>query len=144
MSLPEFKVGPFDIAPVFLVKDVVESAEYYRDFLGFHFDRYWGDPPDFVVLQRGGITIMLNSDEGKVQASNPNHRTNTDARWDAYLRVPSADVIHDEFRDRGVQIVRAIADAEYGFRDFEIEDLDGYILCIGSERCLDEALDKNS
>jgi hypothetical protein len=98
----------------------------------------------FVVLQRGGITIMLNSDEGKVQASNPNHRTNTDARWDAYLRVPSADVIHDEFRNRGVQIVRAIADAEYGFRDFEIEDLDGYILCIGSERCLDEAHDKNS
>jgi hypothetical protein len=49
MSLPEFKVGPFDIAPVFLVKDVVKSAEYYRDFLGFLFDRYWGDPPDFVL-----------------------------------------------------------------------------------------------
>ena len=76
---------------------------------------------------------MLNSDEGKVKASNPNHRTNADTRWDAYLRVPSADAVHDEFRNRGVQIARPIADAEYGLRDFEVEDPDGYILCIGSD-----------
>ena len=133
MNLPEYKVGPFDIAPVFLVKDVVKSAEYYRDFLGFRFDRYWGDPADFVVLQRGGITIMLNSDEGKVKSSNPNHRAHSDTRWDAYLLVPSADAIHDEFLSRGAQIVRPIANAEYGLRDFEVQDLDGYILCIGSD-----------
>jgi predicted enzyme related to lactoylglutathione lyase len=132
MSFPEFKLSSFDIAPVFLVKNVVKSAEYYRDFLGFRFDRIWGDPPDFVVLQRGGITIMLNSDEGKVKASNPNHRTENDTRWDAYICVPSADSIHDELESRGIQIVRPIADAPYGLRDFEIEDLDGYILCIGS------------
>jgi predicted enzyme related to lactoylglutathione lyase len=68
-----------------------------------------------------------------VKASNPNHFANVDTRWDAYLRVSNADAIHDELRNRGVQIVRAIADAEYGLRDFEVEDLDGYILCIGSD-----------
>ncbi|MEO6847250.1 MAG: VOC family protein [Chthoniobacterales bacterium] len=130
MSGPESK-EPFDIAPIFLVKDVVKSAEYYRDFLGFSFDRFWGEPPDFVVLKRGGITIMLNSDEGNVKQSNPNHRTDADVRWDAYITAPNADVLHDEFQKKGV-VVRVIADAPYGLRDFEIQDLDGYILCIGS------------
>jgi hypothetical protein len=29
------------VAPCLLVDDVVKTAEYYRDVLGFHFDRYW-------------------------------------------------------------------------------------------------------
>jgi hypothetical protein len=37
------------------------------------------------------------------------------------------DAIRDEFRNRGVQIVRAIADAQSGLRDFEVGDFDGYI-----------------
>lgn len=30
------------VSPCLLVDDVVKSAEYYRDTLGFHFDRYLG------------------------------------------------------------------------------------------------------
>ena len=40
------------ISPCFLVDDVVKSAEYYRDVLGFHFERYWGEPPCFVIVIR--------------------------------------------------------------------------------------------
>jgi hypothetical protein len=40
----------FSISPSFLVDDVVATAEYYRDVLGFSFDRYWGEPPCFVIL----------------------------------------------------------------------------------------------
>ena len=31
-------------ASVFLVASVENAAEFYRDILGFSFDRYWGEP----------------------------------------------------------------------------------------------------
>ena len=37
-------------APVLLVKDVVAAAEHYRDRMGFRCERFWGDPPAFVIL----------------------------------------------------------------------------------------------
>lgn len=42
-----------------LVKDVVESANYYRDKVGFKYDRFWGEPPDFCILYRDGFHLML-------------------------------------------------------------------------------------
>ena len=35
------------IAPYFIVDDVVETANFYRDKLGFSYERFWGDPPRF-------------------------------------------------------------------------------------------------
>jgi predicted enzyme related to lactoylglutathione lyase len=77
---------------------------------------------------------MLNSDEGKVKASNPNHRTGNDTRWDAYICVPSADSIHDELESRGVQIARPIADAPYGLRDLKSRNLTA-IFCASGAHC---------
>ena len=37
------------ISACFLVDDVIKSADYYRDVMDFHFDRYWGEPPCFVI-----------------------------------------------------------------------------------------------
>src|SRR5205085_6622128 len=52
------------ITPFFIVDDVVRSAEYYRDVLGFSFDRCWGEPPCFVMVRRGDVEIMLSSAAG--------------------------------------------------------------------------------
>jgi len=35
-----------------------KSAEYYRDVLGFSFNRYWGEPPCFVMLERDGVQLF--------------------------------------------------------------------------------------
>ena len=35
----------WSIAPYFIVDDVVTTANYYRDQLGFHYERFWGEPP---------------------------------------------------------------------------------------------------
>src|SRR5262245_12375702 len=48
------------IAPYFIVDDVVTSANYYRDQLGFEYERFWGEPPRFCMVQRSGIVIMLS------------------------------------------------------------------------------------
>jgi len=46
-------------APYFIVDDVVSTANYYRDRLGFHYERFWNDPPSFCMVKRNGVVIML-------------------------------------------------------------------------------------
>jgi hypothetical protein len=41
----------FNIAPNFIVPDVVASAAYYRDRQGFTLAVADGDPPNFVIMQ---------------------------------------------------------------------------------------------
>jgi len=49
----------WSIAPYFIVDDVVTTADYYRDKLGFHYERFWNEPPSFCMVKRNGIVIML-------------------------------------------------------------------------------------
>jgi catechol 2,3-dioxygenase-like lactoylglutathione lyase family enzyme len=42
------KYHPTKIAPNFIVPDVVATAKYYSDVLGFTSVRYDGDPPVFA------------------------------------------------------------------------------------------------
>ena len=123
--------GPWTIAPYFLVSDVVRSANYYRDTLGFQYDRLWGDPPAFCMVKRRGIIIMLNQLQPP-QAIRPNRLADPAGEaWDAYIWVENADALHGELSARGARIVRGLCNQGYECRDFEVEDLNGYRLCFG-------------
>lgn len=118
------------IAPYFLVPDVVAAAHYYRDTLGFSFDRFWGEPPAFCMVKRGGIVIMLSQvDDASVVRPN----SSVNAAWDAYLWIGDADALHAEFVSKGATIARGLCDQEYGCRDFDVVDLNGYRLCFGQD-----------
>ncbi len=123
----------WSIAPYFLVDDVVSSANWYRDRLGFRYERFWGQPPAFCMVERSCVVIMLSCSEGP-GLMRPNGRaipgSEGDA-WDAYIWVDDADSLIAEYRGKGVRIARDICDQEYGCRDFEVEDCNGYRLCFG-------------
>jgi len=123
---PEWKIAPY-----FLVDDVVATANYYRDKLGFQYERFWGEPPCFCMIKRGGIIIML-SQLAKTGLMRPNQlaEDGSDA-WDAYVWVENADALRAEFGAKGVTIARDICDQPYGCRDFDVEDCNGYRLCFG-------------
>jgi uncharacterized glyoxalase superfamily protein PhnB len=121
------------VAPYFIVDDVVASANFYRDRLGFEYDRFWGEPPCFCMVGRGGITIMLSqlAEPGKLR---PNRLADPNGEaWDAYVWVDDADSLFNEFQSKGVKIVRELCDQPYGCRDFEVEDCNGYRLCFGQD-----------
>jgi predicted enzyme related to lactoylglutathione lyase len=100
-------------------------------FSALHYDRFWGDPPCFCMVSRGGIIITLSqlAEAGRMR---PNRLAdpNSDA-WDAYVWVDDADALCGEFRAKGVKIARELCDRPYGNRDFDIEDCNGYRLCFG-------------
>ncbi len=121
------------IAPCFLVDDVVATANYYRDRLGFQYDRFWGDPPGFCMVYRSGIVIML-SQFHRLAPMRPNRLADPNGEaWDAYVWVDDADALFAEFTAKGVKITRPICDQPYGCRDFDVEDCNGYRLCFGHD-----------
>ncbi|HMF15441.1 MAG TPA: VOC family protein [Gemmataceae bacterium] len=119
------------IAPYFIVDDVVASADYYRDKLGFYYERFWGEPPCFCMVQRKGVVIMLKQLEKK-GLMRPNHVADPEeGSWDAYIWIDKADALYAEFKSKGVTIARPICDQPYGCRDFDVQDCNGYRLCFG-------------
>ena len=122
------------IAPYFLVDDVVSTANYYRDKLGFGYERFWGEPPAFCMVCRNGVTIMLSCVSTKGVAR-PNGQAAPEAEdaWDAYVWVDDADALFAEFQSKGVTIARGLCDQHYGCRDFDVLDCNGYRLCFGMD-----------
>lgn len=116
-------------APVLLVRDVVRSAAYYRDSLGFTYDRLWGSPPDFVILRRDGLSLMLNQ-APPGHSIVPHWRVNR-GMWNVYFWVNDADALLADFRRQGAHIDYEIGDKPYGMREFGVQDLDGYDLGFG-------------
>jgi predicted enzyme related to lactoylglutathione lyase len=123
---------PTKIAPNFIVPDVIATAKYYRDVLGFTSVRYDGDPPVFALVEWGDVPIMFKSYPG-VNVALSNQKVHEDVGWDAYLWVTDARRACEEIRARGGRITREIEETYYGCREFEIEDLNGLLLCFGEE-----------
>jgi predicted enzyme related to lactoylglutathione lyase len=123
----------WSVAPYFIVDDVVATANFYRDKLGFHYERFWGEPPCFCMVGRGGIIVML-SQLAKTGAMRPNRLVDPNGEaWDAYVWVQNADALCNEFKAQGVKIAREVCDQPYGNRDFDVEDCNGYRLCFGQD-----------
>jgi predicted enzyme related to lactoylglutathione lyase len=126
-NLPRWRVAPY-----FIVDDVVATANYYRDKLGFDYDRFWGEPPGFCMVYRGGIIVMLSQLEQTTGVMRPNRLVDPEGHaWDAYIWIDNADALRAEFKSKGVKITHDIGDREYGCRDFDVEDCNGYRLCFG-------------
>ncbi|HUJ13684.1 MAG TPA: VOC family protein [Thermoanaerobaculia bacterium] len=121
------------VAPYFLVPDVVAAAHFYRDTFGFSFDRFWGEPPAFCMVKRGGIVIMLAQIDD-ASLVRPNGQADREGgAWDAYVWIGDADALHAEFVSKGATIARGLCDQEYGCRDFVVLDCNGYRLCFGQD-----------
>ena len=120
-----------------IVENVQKSIDFYSKQLGFEIG-FVGEGPKFAILHRGNFSVMLRqlNETGHIR---PNripfikagwHSQGKEA-WDAYIWVEDAEALYDEFLSKDVSIIKTIQDTTYGNRDFEIEDIDGYIICFG-------------
>lgn len=123
----------WSVAPYFIVDDVVASANFYRDTLGFNYQRMWGEPPCFTIVTRNGAAVMLSQFE-QSGLMRPNSIANSDGgAWDAYIWIDNADALYKEFGQKGVTITQPLCNQEYGCREFTIRDLNGYTLGFGQD-----------
>ena len=118
------------IAPYFFVPDVVATANYYRDKLGFKYDRFWGEPPCFCIIWRNSAAIMLSQQQDKSMLR-PNNKTGEGGHWDAYIWVDDVKALHAELTAKGANIARGLCEQEYGCVEFDVEDNNGYRISFG-------------
>ena len=119
------------VAPVLLTPDVFETAEYYRDVLGFQFDQIFGEPPSFVILQRDGARLMFRQPrEGAPPPLNAALTPNFPA--DLFIWVDDVEALAAELRGKPANVlsgptVRPI----WNGKELEVRDGDGRVLVFG-------------
>jgi hypothetical protein len=119
------------ICPHFVVPDVVASAEYYRDVLGFKILGYWLDPPVFAIVARDDIEIQFGkSDNGNLPSPNIARRRST---LDAYIWVNDLDALYAELQGRGAKILEPPAMRVYKCYELLVEDNFGFRLCFSMD-----------
>ena len=122
----------FGVLPVFLVDDIVQTVEYYRDVLGFEVDFLYGTPPAYASVSRDDAIINFSRSE---PSGRRNSITSAGAGngTDAYIVVSDVDDVFDEIKSHGGTIVTNIVAQEYGMREFQIEDCNQYRLALAEE-----------
>jgi len=121
--------------PQFTVPDLIQTAEYYRDVLGFQIAGYWDGecvslapetPPVFAIVWRDQIQVFFS------RAHRSDVRTGrADGACDAYFRVTGIDALAEELRARGAVIIDGPEDRVYQQRELAISDCNDLVRASG-------------
>jgi hypothetical protein len=127
------------LAVSLLVKDICDSAEYYREVLGFTFDRIDGNPPSFCIVERGAARLMLRQPRDPAAALPASNTTLIPDFTDAFLYADDVEALAEEFRGKGADIVmpptfRPI----WNGKEMRVRDPNGWVLCFG--QMMDESV----
>ncbi len=114
------------VNPHFVVADVVEAAEYYRDVFGFKILGYYWDPPVFAMVGRDDVVIQFGRiDRGQTVAPNWTRR---DEALDAYIWVNDLDALFAELKEKSAKIVEEPKRQPWNCYEFSVEDAFGFRL----------------
>jgi hypothetical protein len=119
------------ICPHFVVPDVVASAEYYRDVLGFKIMGYWFDPPVFAIVARDNVELQLGKSDDRAPPS-PNS-VRREGSLDAYIWVDHVDALYAELQGRSAKILEPPAMRVYKCYELVVEDNCGFRLCFSMD-----------
>lgn len=112
------------LVPNLPVRDVPAAQEWYRDVLGLEINWIW--EANFGSVGRDNVELFRaeHDDARPVVCS---------------VFVDDVDVVHDQCRERGGDIVEELELKPWGVREFSVRDPDGNVLRIGhgEERVID-------
>lgn len=112
------------VAPQLVVEDVVVTAEYYRDILGFKILGVWADPPIYSIVSRDGVEIHF----GKAEQNGISNSTVRSGSFDLYIWVNDINAIFEELSASGADIVEGPVRRVYESTEVVVRDRNGYSL----------------
>jgi catechol 2,3-dioxygenase-like lactoylglutathione lyase family enzyme len=112
------------VAPQLVVADVVATAEYYRNVLGFKILGYFAEPPIYSIVQRDGVEIHF----GKAEAAGASNSTVRAGSFDLYVWVTDIDAIFEELTASGAEIIEGPVKRVYESTEVVVRDCNGYVL----------------
>jgi len=123
--------------PTFLVSDVAGTARWYEAALGFALAGHFPDtePYAYASLVLDGAELMLLSLPGYEKPDMRNQRP--EGLWDAYIRMNGVADLFAKYEGRDF-VLTPIKKQPYGDWEFEIRDINGYILVFGGDAGLND------
>lgn len=121
-----------NLSPVWLVDDIPAACAYYTNHLGFDLVAMMGEPAQYAILARDGVTISFNK-PNEAGARNQVGGLDEAARFaDAYIAVTDVLGWYNHLN----AIAEVVIEDEpkrydYGMVDFVVIDPNGYKLCFG-------------
>ena len=120
------------LAPLMEVFDMPTSLAFYRDKLGFSVagDSGRGDESDWVMLQLGPATIMLNTayDEGERPDMPDSDRIAAHHDTCIYFGCPDVDAAYEHLKSNNIS-TDPPSIAPYGMKQLYVRDPDNFNLC---------------
>ena len=114
------------ITPCFPVADVGATIRWYEEYLGFKGDPFPDkEPYVFAMLTRDAVEIMLQWVDGYLKPDLYSARIG--GVWNAYLRMEGVNEFYESVRNK-VEVIQELRRQPYGMWEFEVKDLNGYIL----------------
>ncbi len=117
------------IAPTFVVSDVVKTAEYYRDVLGFKILGYFADPPVYAMVGRDSAEIHFGKPDAENVSSSVYDLRNVGS--DVYIWVSDIDALFSELTESGADIVEGPVKRIYESTEVVIRDCNGLRIVFG-------------
>jgi catechol 2,3-dioxygenase-like lactoylglutathione lyase family enzyme len=112
------------VAPQLVVADVVRTAEYYRDVLGFEHLGYFLDPPVYAMVRRGGVEIHF----GKAENNGVSNAVVRSGSFDLDIWVSDIDAVLEELKAAGADIIEGPVRRVYDCVEVIVRDCNGYVL----------------
>lgn len=115
------------ISPTLAVRNMKQTIQFYRDFLGFRMGMAFpdADNPEYADLSKDGMVIMLMPAQGIGVGA----KARLGIGVNLYMQIDgNIDEYYSELSNKGVKIVADIKDEPFGIRDFTVEDINGYKL----------------
>jgi uncharacterized glyoxalase superfamily protein PhnB len=108
---------------VLAVQNLEQSAHYYEQKLGFTTDWKEGG---WQQLRREGFVVMLGECADDRSAFETRNHS-----YFAYINVADIDALHEELRQKNVEIIYPLGDKPWGQREFGICTVDGHRMMFG-------------
>ena len=107
------------VTPILRVNDLSVSLDFYTDVLGFTND--WGSVDGFASVSRDRCHLFLcEHDQGHAGA------------W-VFIGIDDVDIFYEQLKTRGAKIRHPPTNYDWA-REMQVEDPDGNVLRIGSDR----------
>lgn len=118
-------------APYLPVPDVSAAAIEYESRFGFRTTYLGGEPPEFAIVTRDGLSLMLRQ---VPDASVITPNVEQGGSWDVFFWTDDARGLFEELVGRGASIVYGpTSRPHYRMLEFAVRDSLGHVLGFGQE-----------
>jgi catechol 2,3-dioxygenase-like lactoylglutathione lyase family enzyme len=129
---PRTEISIKSAVPTFLVPDIAATARWYEQNLGFTLAGHvpQTEPYVYASLMRDGAELMLlnlaDYQKPDLTARRPG------GLWDAYIRMSGVRELYETVKGKPF-VKMELTRQSYGDLEFEVRDLNGYVLVFGGD-----------